>query len=172
MKQGYEIKRSKRKTLSIEVTRDLRIIVRAPKHFPEKQIDQFVSKHQEWIEKTLERQSKRLPLKSLSQEQVKELKRQAKEILPQRVEYYSELMQLYPTAVKITSAEKRFGSCNGKNGICFSYRLMLYPKEAVDYVVVHELAHIKHKNHSRDFYELIGQYMPDYKKRNAILKSL
>ncbi|MEG1614194.1 MAG: M48 family metallopeptidase, partial [Oscillospiraceae bacterium] len=77
-----------------------------------------------------------------------------------------------PTAVKITSAEKRFGSCSGKNSLCFSYRLMQYPQDAIDYVIVHELAHIKHKNHSKNFYELIEQYMPDYKERNAILKNM
>ena len=59
---------------------------------------------------------------------------------------------------------------SGKNSLNFSYRLMMYPKEAIDYVVVHELAHIKHHNHSADFYKLIEQYMPDYKKRIAILK--
>lgn len=90
--------------------------------------------------------------------------------LPRRVEYYSEKMGLYPTSVKITSAATRFGSCSGKNSICFSYRLMLYPPEAVDYVVVHELAHIKEKNHSARFYALVERYMPDYREREKLLK--
>lgn len=87
-----------------------------------------------------------------------------------RVEYYSEKMGLYPASVKITSAATRFGSCSGKNSICFSYRLMLYPPEAVDYVVVHELAHIKEKNHSARFYALVERYMPDYREREKLLK--
>ena len=72
--------------------------------------------------------------------------------------------------MKITSARKRFGSCSGKNSLCFSYWLMLYPQEAVDYVIVHELAHIVHKNHSAAFYRLIGQYLPDYRERIKMLK--
>ena len=72
-------------------------------------------------------------------------------------------MNIKPTGVKITSAQKRFGSCNGKNSLCFSYILMLYPDEAVDYVVVHELSHIRHHNHSKDFYKLISSVLPDYK---------
>lgn len=99
-----------------------------------------------------------------------ELRALAAEELPRRVEYYSDKMGLYPTSVKITSAATRFGSCSGKNSICFSYRLMLYPPEAVDYVVVHELAHIKEKNHSARFYALVERYMPDYREREKLLK--
>ena len=73
-------------------------------------------------------------------------------------------------SVKITSAQKRFGSCSGKNNICYSYILMQYPIEAIEYVVVHELAHTVHHDHSRDFYNLIAEYMPDYKQREKLLK--
>lgn len=105
-----------------------------------------------------------------TQEQINALVERAREILPQRVAYYSGLMGLVPTGMKITSAQKRFGSCSGKDSLCFSWRLMLYPMEAVDYVVVHELAHIRHKNHSKAFYALVAQYLPDYKERVQLLK--
>lgn len=86
------------------------------------------------------------------------------------MEYYSAVMNLYPTGVRITRAKKRFGSCSGKNSLCFSCFLMQYPLEAVDYVIVHELAHIRHRNHSKEFYDLIAGYMPDYKQREKLLK--
>ena len=79
-------------------------------------------------------------------------------------------MGLTPAGISITGAEKRFGSCSGKNRLCFSWRLMLYPPEAVDYVVVHELAHIRHKNHGRDFYALVASILPDYRQREALLR--
>jgi len=172
MKYNYNLKRSKRKTLALEITFDSQIIVRAPMYISQKKIDDFVQKHEQWLEKHLEKQSKRQCSNELTPQQIEELKRQASEVLPKKVEYYSNLMQLYPTGVKITSAKRRFGSCNGKNSLCFSYRLMQYPNDAVDYVVVHELAHIKYKDHSRNFYSLIEQYMPDYKARDAILKNM
>ena len=100
-----------------------------------------------------------------------EFKREKIGEMPKRVEYYSVLMNVKPTGIKITSAKKRFGSCSGKNSICFSYYLMLYPKEAVDYVVVHELAHIRHHNHSKDFYNFVSEFMPDYKEREKLLKT-
>ena len=79
-------------------------------------------------------------------------------------------MGVTPTGLKITTARKRYGSCSGKNSLCFSCFLMQYPDEAVDLVVVHELCHIKVKNHSRDFYTLLEQFLPDYKERRKLLK--
>ena len=91
-------------------------------------------------------------------------------VLPRLVEKYSELMGLYPSSVKITSARTRFGSCGPNNSICFSWRLMAYPAEVAEYVVVHELAHIKHRNHGDEFYALVEKYLPDYKDRRRLLK--
>ena len=79
-------------------------------------------------------------------------------------------MGVQPTGVKITAARTRFGSCSTKNSLCFSLRLMRYPDECVDYVVVHELAHIRHKNHSRAFYQEVARYLPDYAAREAKLR--
>ena len=164
----FKLIRGDRKSISLEVKDDLSILVKAPLKMPDSKINEFVLKHQRWIEKQREKVMARNQ-KLLSCDVV-ELKAKAKEILPQRVDYFSSLMGLTPTGVKITSAKTRFGSCNGKNSICFSLYLMLYPDEAIDYVVVHELAHIKYKNHGKAFYALIERYLPDYKNRIKMLK--
>ena len=168
----YRLVRSKRKSLSIEVTKNLEIVVRAPLFISKSTIEKFVCDHEKWAEKAVEKireRQKNLP-PELSVEQIKILKNNAKEKLPLKVKYYSEIMSLFPSAVKITSAKTRFGSCSGKNSLCFSYRLMQYPDAAIDYVVVHELAHIKYKNHGKQFYELVRKHMPDYKEREKLLK--
>ena len=67
--------------------------------------------------------------------------------------------------VKINSAKKRYGSCSGTNNLNFSLYLMDKDERFVDYVVVHEIAHIKHHNHSKDFYKFVEKFMPDYKER-------
>ena len=85
--------------------------------------------------------------------------------------YYSEQMGLYPTQVRITGARTRFGSCSSQGHICFSWRLMQYPPEAIDYVVVHELAHLRYMNHGAEFYALIARYLPDWKARRALLQA-
>ena len=102
--------------------------------------------------------------------QAEELIRLAKETLPGKVEHYGRIMGLRPTGLTITGARKRFGSCSAKNRICFSWRLMQYPEEAVDYVVVHELAHIRHKDHSRNFYACVEEVLPDWRERRQLLR--
>lgn len=168
----YVLIRSKRITMSISVDDELRVVVRTPMNTPVSKIDKFVADNIQAIENMLASKKKQLEKYNVSDGELMQLVKSAKEILPKRVEYYSSLMNLKPTSVKITKAKKRFGSCSGKNGICFSCYLMLYPMEAVDYVVVHELAHIKHHDHSKEFYDLIKRYMPDYKKREKLLKQL
>ena len=65
---------------------------------------------------------------------------------------------------------KGWGSCSGKNSISFSWRLMQYPEAAIDYVVVHELAHIRHHNHSAAFYSFVEKILPDYRERARLLR--
>ena len=169
--QEYQVVRSRRKTIALEVTRELKVLVRAPFHVSQKEIEAFVFRHQEWISRSLARMSERKQMRpEPSAEAARALSKLAKEVLPCRVAYYSELMQLYPAGITITGAKTRFGSCSGKNRICFSWRLMQYPQEAIDYVVVHELAHIVHKNHSQQFYALVAQYLPDWKQRRQLLR--
>ena len=168
----YRLVRSKRKTLAIEVSRSLEVIVRAPLFVSKSKIEKFVLEHESWVEKSKEKIKEAVKNRppEPTEAEINELKKRAREIIPDRVAYYSELTNLKPTAIKITSAKKRFGSCSGKNSLCFSYLLMRYPQKAIDYVVLHEIAHIKHKNHSKQFYSFIEKYMPDYKERDKMLK--
>lgn len=167
----YELVRSRRRTLALEVARDGRVVVRAPLRLAQKRIDDFVREHAGWIEEHQAVQQKRRENHPEPTEEERErFIRLAKEVLPGKVEQYSRIMGLYPTGITITGARKRFGSCSGKNRICFSWRLMQYPEEAIDYVVVHELAHIRHKDHSRAFYDCVAEVMPDWKDRRRLLK--
>ncbi len=163
--------KSNRKTISLSVDDELNAVVKAPLFVSDKQINDFVTKNQAWLENAVIKKKNQLERYKLSKEEIDNLINEAKDYLPKRVEYYSALMNVKPTGIKITSARKRFGSCSAKNSICFSLYLMAYPKEAVDYVVVHELAHIKHHNHSKEFYKFIEQFMPDYKEREKLLKN-
>ena len=167
----YTLIRSSRRTLAVQITEDGEIVVRAPRLYSRHKIDKFIEEHAGWIEKSLAEQQKRKDGKAeLSDGDIKKLKKLAGEILPKKTEYYAGIMGVTYSGVKITSAQKRFGSCSGKNGICYSYMLMLYPEEAIDYVVVHELAHTVHHNHSAKFYSLVADILPDYKSREKLLK--
>lgn len=162
--------KSNRRTLALEITKDLRILVRMPQACSMKRAQEFVLSHQDWIERHLYSQHQRMQKYDLSDEKIKTLRQKAKEEIPKRVEYYAALTGLRPSAVHITSAKTRFGSCSAKNSLNFSLYLMLYSKEAIDYVVLHELCHIVHKNHSKQFYQLVARYMPDYRNYIKELK--
>lgn len=168
----YGIVRSRRRTVALEVTREGRVLVRAPLRMPQGEIECFVASHAAWLEKAqakvAARQAAHPPL---TEQETAALRQRAKELLPDRVAHYAAIMGVTPTSVKITSARTRFGSCSGKNGICFSLYLMQYPEEAIDYVVVHELAHIRHHDHSPAFYAEVARVLPDYKARMKLLKT-
>ena len=78
-------------------------------------------------------------------------------------------MGVAPTGFKVTAARKRYGSCSAKNSLCFSCFLMNCPEEAVELVVVHELCHIREKNHGPGFYALLERYLPDWRERKKLL---
>ncbi|WP_418185398.1 M48 family metallopeptidase [Aliarcobacter vitoriensis] len=99
-------------------------------------------------------------------------KNEIKKHIPNLVEKYSNLMRLYPTKISYRKNKRTWGSCNYKNELNFNILLMKYPLFIAEYIVVHELAHIKHKNHSKDFWNLVEKYSPNYKDIEKIFKSL
>ena len=96
----------------------------------------------------------------------------AKRILTNKVIDYSKQMGVIPTAVKVNSAKTRWGSCSGKNSINFSWRLVMADDDVINYVVVHELAHIIEHNHSERVWRVVASVLPDYKRRHKKLKEL
>ena len=171
MDMEYGVVYSTRKTLALEITRDLRVLVRAPKDTKQVVISAFVEAHASWLDKNMAYMQDRLQRHpEPTPEEADAYRVQANVLLPGRIAHYSQLMGLSPTGLTITSAKTRFGSCSGKNRLSFSWRLMAYPEEAIDYVVVHELAHIRHKNHGPQFYALVANFLPDWKTRRALLR--
>lgn len=168
----YKIIYSKRRTIAIQITKECEIVVRAPRGIGKEKISSFVALNEKWILSHLEVQRQRmLAHPEPSEDELLRLTEAAKRILPERVEYFSKIMEVSPEHVSINRAKTKFGSCSSKKRINFSCRLMSYPSEAIDYVVVHELAHLKYLNHSKDFWAFVEKFMPDYKKRKALLKS-
>lgn len=99
------------------------------------------------------------------------LKKRAREYFLERTAFYSALTGLNASAISISSAATRFGSCSGKNRISFSYKLILYPDDCIDYVVVHELCHTIHHDHSDAFWESVNRILPSYKEQQKWLKN-
>ena len=98
-------------------------------------------------------------------------KKEAEQLVPGIVERYAEQMQLYPSRISFRKARSRWGSCSSSNAISFNYLMIKMPLHVIQYIVVHELAHIKHKHHQKEFWNLVSLYQPDYKAQRDELKS-
>ena len=155
---------SDRKTLCIKIEKDGCVTVRAPKKVSTREIENFVQNRAEIVQRS-ER------LNALTENDIETLRRRAKEYIPRRTAELAAEMGVEFAGIKITAAKTRFGSCSGKNLLCFSLYLMSCPTAAVDAVIVHELAHILHKDHSERFYAQVERTMPDYYERKKLLKN-
>ena len=170
MEYKVEVIFSDRRSVSLTV-KNGSVIVRAPINTKKSFIDSFINKHSSWIAKSIEKERIRESrTDGLTEYDIKKIKEEARVYFEDKTKYFSEIMGLKYSRIKITSAKTRFGSCNTKGNISYSYRLMLYPEVAREYVVVHELAHLKEMNHSKAFYDIVEHYMPDYKERRKLLK--
>lgn len=163
--------RSARKSASIEIDRDLSVTVRVPLGFSDGRVERFLRKNSEWISEHMECQRRRNAALALPIETPPAvLREKAAQVLPPLVEKYSDMTGLTPRGFHVNSAKKRLGSCSPDNSLNFSYNLMLYDESVIEYVVLHEIVHIKEHNHGRRFYALIESYMPDWRERVALIR--
>lgn len=170
----YEIIRSSRKTLALEITRDGLVKVRAPYRISRAEIQEFVTSKEAWILKHLKRieQNKASQPEPLSAQELKMLAQKALQVLPKKVEYYAAKIGVTYGTITIRNQKTRWGSCSSKGNLNFNCQLMLLSEEIQDYVIVHELCHRKEMNHSQRFWNEVGRTMPDYEERRKYLRQV
>lgn len=203
MSLPYILIRSSRRTLSIQIRRDGGLIARAPLKMSLGLIEDFIQKKIDWIKKHQKRiQDSRFKIekKEYSEKLVSEMKQKLAGYIESRVRELWTWQNLPPyTSIRVTRSEHRWGSCSGKNGLCFSYRLSEWLTEDrvtridtegitynipegnkidsnvstvtvsvcspfIDAIIVHELAHLREKNHQKPFWDLVYRMMPEYEK--------
>ena len=171
MSFSFSVKRSNRKTLSLRVSPEAEIFVYAPFRASDADIDTFVKKHENWLKSAVARVlSRREKYPEPTKEELLSLKKEARRIIPPLVKHYAAVLGVTPGKIRINAAKTRHGSCNAKGDLNFSCRILRFPSEAIEYVVVHELSHIREMNHSRAFYAVVESALPDYRRRRALLK--
>ena len=166
--------RSRRKTLSMQVKGDGRVEIRAPLRTSDAEIRRFLETHRRWLEKHLQKaralQQAKAGVRKLTGAEIAELKKKAKRVLPERVAYWAPLIGVKPGRIAIRCQKTRWGSCSAKGNLNFNCLLMLAPDGVIDSIVVHELCHLKHMNHSKRFYAEIEKVLPDYRQHQQWLK--
>ncbi len=170
---SYTVIRSGRKTAAIQIKEDGQIIVRVPFQLPQTEIARFVEKHSGWIEKQRKRaEEEQKNRRVITEEERREGIAAAARIIPERVAYYAGRMGVTYNRITIREQKTRWGSCSSKGNLSFNWKLVLKPEAALDYVVVHELAHRKEMNHSKGFWAIVEKELPDYRKRRALLQHM
>jgi len=197
----YETIRSFRRTLSIQVHPSKGVIVRAPRFMSERRIEEFLKEKEIWIKKHLKKfEETKLQKKSLKQkfepgglypflgeniqlpvDDIKKIekwyKNKALKVFVERTGLYSAMLseiqgeKTFPKEVRIRSYKSRWGTCARDNTITYNWKAAEFSMPIVDYLVIHELCHIVHKNHSRKFYDLVSKLDPDYKINRKKLRS-
>ena len=166
--------RSRRKTLSMQVKGDGQVEIRAPLRTSDAEIRRFLETHRRWLEKHLQKaralQQAKAGVRKLTGAEIAELKKKAKRVLPERVAYWAPLIGVKPGRIAIRCQKTRWGSCSAKGNLNFNCLLMLAPDGVIDSIVVHELCHLKHMNHSKRFYAEIEKVLPDYRQHQQWLK--
>jgi hypothetical protein len=170
--------RSDRRSFAIEIGRDKKIKVRVPRRASKAQIEEMLKAKHDWILKTLDKIEQRNTAeareyeeaKPLSSEEVKKLKKEARNHLASLTEYWAEKIGVSYGRISIRGQKTRWGSCSSKGNLNYNYLLMLCPDEVAEYVVIHELCHRIHMNHSKDFWNKIEAFCPNYKQARKWLK--
>lgn len=175
---NIEIIRSNRKSVAIEIKADLRVVVRAPLKMRNEEIERFIEAKTDWLTKHMQIARQRFeaektkPKKQgFSAEELRELAEQAAEIIPKRTEYFAQIMGVNYGRITIRNQVSRWGSCSSKGNLNFNCLLMLCPPAVLDYVVVHELCHLKQMNHSPEFWAEVAAVLPEYEKEKKWLRN-
>lgn len=172
---NYEIIRSSRKSVSLEITRNLEIRVRAPYRMTKREIQAFVESKEAWLQKHLEvmkvQQVKAAKRQPLSPDDIRRLADMALKVIPERVAYFADIIGVTYGRITIRHQKTRWGSCSQAGNLNFNCMLMATTPEILDYVVVHELCHRKQMNHSPQFWAEVEKVIPNYRELREELKS-
>lgn len=176
------ITKSWRKSISLRFDRDGVLQVKAPKFMTWWEIQAFIYKNTLWIQK----HSQRIEIQQWEQkdylfgeeiswdcivsEKEKFYKSEAKKYILPRTIFLAESYGFSFEKIRITSAMTRWGSCSSKKNLSFSYRLIMAPRDCIDYVIIHELCHLRQMNHSAKFWWEVAVIMPEYKEYEKHLK--
>ena len=165
----YQIIKSDRKSIAIQITPDGQVVVRCPKRMRIEEARRFAESKADWIEKHLAK----IPPQDVTKytpKEIEQLREQARKLVTERVRHYAPIIGVTYGQIAIRTQHIRWGSCSSKGNLNFNCLLALVPPEVLDYVVVHELCHRKELNHSERFWKEVERILPDYKTRKKWLK--
>lgn len=172
----YTLKQSARaRRMRITVRCDASVVVTVPRFFSQNKVEKFLLEKTKWILKKIAYFQKLGPTISRRRGGVGEyrkLKQQARNLVKEKIYQINQLYNFSFNRVSIKNHKSRWGSCSKKGNLNFNYKIIHLPVELAEYIVVHELCHLKELNHSSRFWALVAQAVPDHKERRKKLKAV
>ncbi len=169
----YTVRISKRsRSLRISVRPDGRVTVTKPSFIPDIMVRRFVARHTAWIE-SKQTQFKKRPvplLGKLSKRDYAAHKEKARALVHERIAHWNSFYKFQIGTIRIGNQKSRWGSCSARKNLNFNYKIVFLPKELADYVIVHELCHLRELNHSKRFWDLVGEQIPEWEAARKELK--
>ena len=166
----YQLVKSSRKTISIQITPAGAVILRCPKRCSKREAESFLLSKEDWIRKHLQIIAEKPQLPPFTGEEICSLVKIAGAVLPEKVRHFSQTIGVSYGRITIRSQRTRWGSCSARGNLNFNCLLMLCPEAVQDYVVIHELCHRKHLNHSPEFWAEVERHCPHYRIEKKWLK--
>ncbi len=168
----YQLIRSDRKTIAIQVKPDGSLVVRAPRRASDAEIRAALERHRSWIARHQARAAAAAPApeERLTEAELQKLKEKLIILLELRLRWFAPRVGVSYGSVSVRNQKSRWGSCSAQGNLSFNCLLSLVPMEVLDYVVVHELCHRKHMDHSPAFWAELGRVLPDYEARRRWLR--
>lgn len=155
----------------VRVKSDGTVRVTIPRRGSRREAEEFVVKQRAWIERQLRRVAAEPSRPERSLDEAKLLLRLAKETLPPRLLALAAQFDLRVSKISIRNQQWRWGSCSPNGHICLNWRLVTMPDWVCDYVLIHELMHLKRMDHSKKFWKLVAAACPDYERARAWLRT-
>ena len=171
----YNVIKSKRNTICLEVKKDCTVVVRCPLSTLDKDIKAIFIRKENWIKSNIKKIKEikniyKTEGNKLTYEQIANIMCRAKKVIPNKVHMYAQLLGVSFNSIRIKKQKTCWGSCSQKGNLNFNCLLMLMPERVIDYVIVHELCHRKEMNHSYRFWNEVKVILPDYKCDRKWLK--
>lgn len=167
----YTVKRSKRaRTMRLAIYPDGNVVVTAPRFFGLQAIEDFVMKHSNWVRTKVEETRGRTILR-IRRADIPALKKQALQLAIDRSEHFAAMYGVQYKKIAIRAQKSRWGSCSEKAHLSFNYKIAVLEPRLADYIIVHEICHIRQFDHSKAFWALVAEQFPDHRELREKLRN-
>ena len=161
----YKIQKKKIKNLYIQIQNG-EVIVKVPHRMMENALQEFVQKKAKWIAENLKKEKQKPQEEEITPQKIENLKN----TIQMAIQKYTNQLKVYPNKIRIKNIKYAWGSCSSKRNITINLKLAIKEEKVIEYVVLHEMCHLREMNHSKKFWDLVEENMNDYKIYKKKLK--